>query len=106
MEPSSAVLPKTSALEQRRSRRRHPKEILTKLYASMRNRQAFRVILRIEVSACFVRLLSGEDWSLPNLAELFSAVLLIGVALVLPVCIVGSVVQAIVAIGHQNQPTR
>ena len=43
---------------------------------------------------------------MPNFIGFVSGMLLIGVALVLPVCIVGAVVQAIVATRHQNQPTR
>jgi hypothetical protein len=43
---------------------------------------------------------------MPDFVGFFSGVLLIGVAMVLPVCIVGAVVQAIVATRHQNQLTR
>jgi hypothetical protein len=43
---------------------------------------------------------------MPNFIGFLSGVLLIGVALVLPVCIVGSVARAIAATRHQDQPTR
>ena len=43
---------------------------------------------------------------LPSVFEFLSAVLLIGVALILPVCIIGSVVRAIRATGRVHQPTR
>jgi len=42
----------------------------------------------------------------PNLVAFFSAVLLVGLALVMPICIIGSVVRAIIATGHHDQATR
>jgi len=43
---------------------------------------------------------------MPNFVAFLSGVFLIGVALILPVCIVGSVVRAIAATRHQDHATR
>ena len=48
----------------------------------------------------------GKEFCVPNLVAFFSAVLLVGLALVMPICIIGSVVRVIIATGHHDPATR
>jgi hypothetical protein len=90
---------------------RHPPirssdEVLTNFYANLRNREAFRVILTIEGFAFIFRRLFWKEFCLSSFVGFLSAVLLVGLALILPVCIVAAVVRAISATGRQDQAVR